>query len=128
MLWTLARPLHPLDEGAVGMVTAKVVEPSSRESRDGPVDGALVTLEDARREIEHLRRALVTRTVIGQAIGILMERRRITAEEAFEELKNASQRANVKLAQIAEDLTETGEWPTSALAPRVPLTRPAPTG
>ena len=93
------------------MVTAEVVKPSSRESPDGPVDGAFVSLDDACREIEHLRRALVTRTVIGEAIGILMERRRITAHEAFDELKTASQHGNVKLAQIAEDLTETGEWP-----------------
>lgn len=97
------------------MDPAKVVEPSSRESPGGPVDETPITLEDARREIEHLRRALVTRTVIGQAIGILMERGRITADEAFDALKRASQRANVKLAQIAEDLTETGEWPAPSL-------------
>ena len=93
------------------MGIAEVVEPSSGESVDPPVDQALITLEDARREIEHLRRALITRTVIGQAIGILMERRKVTADEAFEELKSASQATNVKVAQIAEDLTETGEWP-----------------
>ena len=109
MEWARALDLGPdrstlSMRGAVGMITAKVIE---------PVNGALITLEDARHEIEHLRRALVTRTVIGEAIGILMERRRITADEAFDELKSASQRTNVKLAQVAEDLAATGEWPRS---------------
>ena len=97
-------------------MTAKAVESPSCESHDGPVDETFMTIEDARREIENLRRALVTRTVIGEAIGILMERHRLTAAEAFEELRTASQRANVKLAQIAEDLTETGEWPSPSVS------------
>jgi hypothetical protein len=52
----------------------------------------------------HLRRAVDSRDVIGQAKGILMQRRGITAEEAFDVLRRASQDLNVKLADLAGTL------------------------
>lgn len=57
----------------------------------------------------HLERALLSRDVIGQAKGILMERLRITPEDAFDVLRQSSQRLNVKLREIAQRLTDTGE-------------------
>jgi hypothetical protein len=51
-----------------------------------------------------LRKALDTRDVIGQAKGILMNRRGIDADEAFELLRRTSQDLNVKLAELAETL------------------------
>jgi hypothetical protein len=62
-------------------------------------------LTKARQEVENLRKALDTRTVIGQATGILMARRSLTADEAFEVLARASQNHNVKLADLANLLT-----------------------
>jgi hypothetical protein len=56
-----------------------------------------------------LHEALLSRDVIGQAKGILMERLRITPEDAFDTLRRSSQRLNVKLREVAEKLTETGE-------------------
>jgi ANTAR domain-containing protein len=55
------------------------------------------------REIQ-LRRALESRDVIGQAKGILMHRRGISAEEAFELLRRTSQDLNTKLAELAVTL------------------------
>ncbi|MHA6796791.1 ANTAR domain-containing protein [Pseudonocardia bannensis] len=55
-------------------------------------------------EAAQLREALRSRDVIGQAKGILMERRGITAAEAFEVLRSASQSLNIKLARVAETL------------------------
>jgi GAF domain-containing protein len=55
-------------------------------------------------EAAQLREALRSRDVIGQAKGILMERRGITAQEAFDILRRTSQDLNVKLAQVAETL------------------------
>ncbi len=49
-----------------------------------------------------LRQALQSRDVIGQAKGILMERRGIDADAAFDVLRSASQTLNLKLAQVAE--------------------------
>ncbi|MFI5589672.1 ANTAR domain-containing protein [Amycolatopsis sp. NPDC051758] len=58
----------------------------------------------AELETEHLRRAVESRDVIGQAKGILMQRRGITAEAAFDVLRSASQDLNVKLADLARTL------------------------
>ncbi|MFL6126957.1 ANTAR domain-containing protein [Actinophytocola sp.] len=52
-----------------------------------------------------LRRALDTRDVIGQAKGILMQRRGISADEAFELLRRTSMDLNVRLAELAHTLT-----------------------
>lgn len=53
----------------------------------------------------HLREALSSRDVIGQAKGILMERHGYDAERAFEALTRASQQLNIKLRDIADTLT-----------------------
>ncbi|QIK73365.1 ANTAR domain-containing protein [Propioniciclava coleopterorum] len=55
--------------------------------------------------------ALVNRTVIGQAQGILMERFRATPQEAFAMLRAASQRTNHKLSAVAAVVAETGRLP-----------------
>lgn len=51
-----------------------------------------------------LHEALETRTVIGQAQGILMAREGIGAAEAFDILRRASQRTNRKLREIAAEM------------------------
>ena len=56
--------------------------------------------------IERLERALETRGVIGQAIGICIERYDITAEQAFQFLTRVSQDHNVKLRDVAARLVE----------------------
>ena len=68
------------------------------------------TLELAAK-VEHLERALATRTVIGQASGILIERHNMTADDAFRMLVAASSVTNRKLRDIAADLVHTGELP-----------------
>jgi GAF domain-containing protein len=66
---------------------------------------------DLQRANVEMREALESRDVIGQAKGILMERHRITAEEAFDMLRRASQHLNVKLREVAQDLADTGAFP-----------------
>lgn len=51
--------------------------------------------------IEQLRSSLVSRTVIDQALGIVMARERCTQARAFAILSSASQNSNVKLHDIA---------------------------
>jgi GAF domain-containing protein len=58
---------------------------------------------------EHLREALESRDVIGQAKGILMARRNCTPDAAFEALRQASQYRNVKLRDIAEQVVYLGD-------------------
>ena len=55
-----------------------------------------------------LSQALETRTVIGQATGILMERFGVTADQAFAVMRRVSQNHNVKLHVLAEHLVNTG--------------------
>lgn len=61
------------------------------------------------RKLQQLDRALLMRDTIGQAKGILMERHKITADQAFALLARASQNSNLKLAEIAQHLNDTGE-------------------
>jgi hypothetical protein len=68
--------------------------------------GERESLEQLGRQL-HL--ALSSRDVIGQAKGILMERLRITPDDAFDLLRRSSQGLNLKLREIAQKLTETGD-------------------
>jgi GAF domain-containing protein len=67
--------------------------------------------EDEDRRAANFQAALATREMIGQAQGILMERERISPDEAFDILRRASQHLNIKLRDIAQNLVETGERP-----------------
>ena len=62
----------------------------------------------AAREIDHRGLAMVSRLVIGQAEGVLMERYRMTAEQAFDLLRHLSENSNRKLVLVAEELVATG--------------------
>jgi GAF domain-containing protein len=62
----------------------------------------------ATQDVTNMRTAMLSRSVIEQAKGILMERYKVTAEQAFTLLTHASQRSNVKLRDVAEELTSTG--------------------
>jgi GAF domain-containing protein len=79
---------------------------------------AAIAVANSLRELEqvdtiaHLENALATRDVIGQAKGILMERHRVSADEAFARLVAASQATNVKLRDVALDVAATGDLPS----------------
>ena len=80
------------------------------------MDAADAQAKAERRE-EHLRTALQSRELIGQAQGILMERERITGEQAFALLRDSSQHLNMKLREVAQALIETGETPATDRLP-----------
>ena len=71
---------------------------------------AAVTLQAAQRE-ENLRTALLTRSVISQAQGILMERFHISAQQAFQLLSRVSQAEQVKIRDLATRVVETRQTP-----------------
>ena len=66
-------------------------------------------LQDALDLAENLRKAMQYRSVIEQAKGIFIERHKLTAEQAFRLLADASMHANRKLRDVAEDLVLTGD-------------------
>jgi hypothetical protein len=77
-----------------------------------------VAHDDEQRRADNLQAAMVTREMIGQAQGILMERERITPDQAFDVLRRASQHLNIKLREVAQALVDTGEQPeTESSAP-----------
>ncbi|WP_432560918.1 ANTAR domain-containing protein [Kineococcus sp. SYSU DK003] len=67
--------------------------------------GAAVT---ALSKQEHLTLALSRRDVIGQAKGMLKERLQMTDDQAFALLTRWSQERNIKLHQLAEDMSRGG--------------------
>jgi GAF domain-containing protein len=63
-------------------------------------------LAEAQERTKRLHRALDSRAVIDQAIGIIRSRSGATAEQAFERLTRISQTENLKLYVVAERLVE----------------------
>lgn len=63
-----------------------------------------VRLSDLRET--QLRQAIDSRDIIGQAKGILMHRRGISADEAYDLLRRTSQDLNIKLAELARTVTD----------------------
>jgi GAF domain-containing protein len=58
---------------------------------------------------EHLRAALDSRAVIDQAKGILMERFKLSADQAFSALTQVSMETNTKVRDVAGRFVDTGE-------------------
>lgn len=68
-------------------------------------------------EIASLRLGMSTRQLIGAAVGILVERHKITPEAAFGQLVRRSQHINVKLREIARIVVATGQDPAKITPP-----------
>ncbi|MEV5433509.1 GAF and ANTAR domain-containing protein [Streptomyces sp. NPDC052701] len=64
-------------------------------------------IEHSRSSAADVRTALLSRSVIDQAIGILMARERIDARNALERLRRVSQDRNVKLRDLCAHLVAT---------------------
>ncbi len=62
----------------------------------------------------HLERAIQSHRLVGQAVGILVERHRLTPGDAFQRLQRASQDRNVKLRELAQRVIESGLDPKDA--------------
>jgi AmiR/NasT family two-component response regulator len=61
----------------------------------------------ASRDSQQLQAALLSRDLIGQAKGILMERYQVDAVGAFDMLLKLSQQMNVRLTEVAERVVDT---------------------
>ena len=82
-----------------------------------------LALGQVRRE-EQLRTAVGTRTMIGTAVGVVMERYKLSQSEAFAYLVRQSSSQNQKLRVVAKDFVEDTErisrearWPEARGAP-----------
>jgi GAF domain-containing protein len=107
-LWTGA--------GAVGVLGLY----SKRTDAFGPDEEAIayilarhaaVAVATARRE-ENLKVAVDARKLVGQAMGILMERYNLTGDQAFQVLRRYSQDTNTKLREVAQQLIDSRRLPS----------------
>jgi GAF domain-containing protein len=101
--------------GALNNYSTKVAAFSSPESLEAGLEVAeVVAVAVANAEAHwqlgeqarNMRIAMDSRAVIEQAKGVLMAQRHVDAEQAFEILREASQRYNRKLREIAQGIVE----------------------
>jgi GAF domain-containing protein len=97
-----AREAHAFDEDA--RATATRFAPYAAVAINN-----MNAYQSAREMADNLEIALQSRAVIDQAKGILIERHKLTPDQAFQALARASQQANRKLRDIADHLVQTGE-------------------
>lgn len=67
-------------------------------------------------QVGQLEDGLQTRTLIGQATGLLMAQEGLSSDEAFQKLVHVSQNANIKLREIAQRYVEA--WESKVSSPK----------
>lgn len=77
----------------------------------GELEDATEALAVETNRLANLHGALASRQVIGRAEGILMQRELISADQAFDLLRRASQHLNTKLQEVAQYVVDTGDVP-----------------
>jgi GAF domain-containing protein len=109
---SLSIPL-PFQDASIGALNnyssepAAFATPASLEAALEVAEVVAIAVANATAHAElgeqarHMRAAMESRAVIEQAKGVLMAQRHIDAEQAFEVLRDASQRYNRKLRDIA---------------------------
>lgn len=108
----MALRLYLDDQGTLGTMNfystdAEEIHPDASAIADLFAAHAAVALGHARQQ-QSLGEALATRQVIGQAVGIIMERYGLPESRAFEFLVRTSSTSNIKLREIARELVRQG--------------------
>ncbi|MGK5683784.1 GAF and ANTAR domain-containing protein [Actinoplanes sp. URMC 104] len=98
----------------LGALTLYATQPNAFDDQSEQVGllfaaHAAVAMAGAQQR-DDMNTAVATRDLIGQAKGILMERYRLTADQAFTLLVRASRNTNTKLTQVARTVAETGQF------------------
>ncbi|KAB2352370.1 GAF and ANTAR domain-containing protein [Actinomadura rudentiformis] len=109
-------PLNPDGDahGALNLYFNVPTEPSAEQAMVAELIADLVgtllaAVEERARQArltDQLRQALASRAVIDQAIGVIMARQHLSADAAFEILRQASQQRNRKVRDIAAGIVE----------------------
>lgn len=77
-------------------------------------DSIVAHLDALGNQVQQLEEGLETRTMIGQATGLLMAQEGLTSQEAFQRLVKISQTSNVKLREIAQKYVTDWEMRSSS--------------
>lgn len=113
---SLSLPLQ-VDGQTVGALNLYATEPGALGDGDrerglafaARASGALALVEERSSEArltEQLQEALASRSVIDQALGVVMAQRKVDSEDAFAVLRTASSRTNRKLRDLASEIVE----------------------
>jgi transcriptional regulator with GAF, ATPase, and Fis domain len=98
--------------GALDLYSAKPRAFNQRAEKIGTIFAAQAAVAMAWAKTEsNLREAIASRQAIGEACGILMERYRVTAEQAIALLRRVSQAHNIKVRALAAEISGGGEIP-----------------
>jgi GAF domain-containing protein len=117
-LSSIAVPVPAAQLSAGLNVYAPVAQAFTDDDRQAIVEfaayaGAALTnmdaLQDARELAAHLQTAMKSRSVIEQAKGILIERHKLSPDQAFRLLAETSMHTNRKVRDLAEQLVRTGK-------------------
>jgi GAF domain-containing protein len=107
------------DGKPVGTCNALTIRPRQWTHADVGAIGAYATMlarliasaTDARHNAEmvtQLQRALTSRVVVDQAVGVLMERGGLDASAAFERLRRRARSSGRRVVDIAQEITSRG--------------------
>jgi transcriptional regulator with GAF, ATPase, and Fis domain len=98
--------------GALDLYSAKPRAFNQRAEKIGTIFAAQAAVAMAWAKTEsNLREAIASRQAIGEACGILMERYRVTADQAIVLLRRVSQAHNIKVRTLATEISRGGEIP-----------------
>jgi GAF domain-containing protein len=115
----MAMQLYTHDETLGGLnlysTASDSIDPDALMAAEAFATHAALALGHARKESQ-LNDALNSRTIIGQATGIVMERYKISHERAFQFLVRASSTSNIKLRLVAQELVESADHQYTAAA------------
>lgn len=107
-----------VQDDTIGALNLFAASPHSFDEHDAAVATILaghaalaVSAARDKQQAEQLDRALQSNREIGVAMGVIMARGGMTREQAFTMLREASQRLNVKLRDLAADVADTGQLP-----------------
>jgi GAF domain-containing protein len=108
-------PLMPAGQ-PVGVLSLFSEQPDGFDSDDLAIGHILarhasIAVANARNE-ETMAQAVDARKLVGQAMGILMERYDLDSDRAFGVLRRYSQDSNTKLRDVAQQLIDTRKLPT----------------
>lgn len=103
----LRLPLVVDETGPIESPELRVVREDLAKSQD-ELAHSRADLYESNDRINHLEAALLSNRQTAMAVGILVERHRLTPEQAFDRLRTASQHRNIKLRELAERLVRTG--------------------
>jgi GAF domain-containing protein len=106
VLTMYSRSVHAYDDAAITRASALADHAAIA------IEGSLV--EDRARNLDV---ALESNRLIGMATGILVERHKLTPEQAFQLLRTISQHSNRRVLDVAESLVTSGEIPNFGRTP-----------